>query len=112
MSAARELTLGIDEGTTGVRAAVVDGSAAIVGIAYREIGQRYPRPGWVEQDPREVQACVREVVARALEAAGARAADVAALGITNQRGSAVLFEDGGAPLGPLVTWQDQRTRER
>jgi glycerol kinase len=112
MSAARELTLGLDEGTTGVRAAVVDGTGTIVGIAYREIGQRYPRPGWVEQDPREVQGCVREVVARALDAAGARPADVAALGITNQRGSAVLFEDGGAPLGPLVTWQDQRTLER
>lgn len=112
MSAARELTLGLDEGTTGVRAAVVDGAGTIVGLAYREIGQRYPQPGWVEQDPREVQGCVREVVARALDAAGVRAADVAALGITNQRGSSVLFEDGGAPLGPLVTWQDQRTVAR
>ena len=98
MSAARELTLGLDEGTTGVRAAVVDGGGTIVGLAYREIGQRYPHPGWVEQDPREVQGCVREVVARALDAAGAAAGDVAALGITNQRGSSVLFEDGGAPL--------------
>lgn len=112
MSAARELTLGLDEGTTGVRAAVVDGAGTIVGLAYREIGQRYPQPGWVEQDPREVQSCVREVVARALDAAGARPGDVAALGITNQRGSSVLFEDGGAPLGPLVTWQDQRTLAR
>ena len=112
MSAARELTLGLDEGTTGVRAAVVDGSGAIVGLAYREIGQRYPLPGWVEQNPHEVQDCVRHVVARALDAAGAHAGDVAALGITNQRGSSVLFEDGGAPLGPLVTWQDQRTLAR
>jgi glycerol kinase len=112
MSVARELTLGLDEGTTGVRAAVVDGGGAIVGLAYREIGQRYPRPGWVEQDPRNVQDCVRHVVAKALDAAGAHASDVAALGITNQRGSAVLFEDGGEPLGPLVTWQDQRTIAR
>ncbi|MBM4244520.1 MAG: glycerol kinase [Deltaproteobacteria bacterium] len=112
MSPARELTLGIDDGTTGVRAAVVDGSGAIVGLAYREIRQRFPHPGWVEQDAREVQGCVLEVVTRALGAARARAADVAALGITNQRGSAVLFGDGGAPLGPLVTWQDQRTRQR
>lgn len=112
MSAPRELTLGLDEGTTGVRAAVVDGTGAIVGLAYREIGQRYPQPGWVEQDPREVQGCVRDVVDRALAAAGAAAGDVAALGITNQRGSSVLFEDGGAPLGPLVTWQDQRTLAR
>lgn len=112
MAAARSLTLGIDEGTTGVRAAVVDGAGAIVGLAYREIAQRYPRPGWVEQDPREVQDGVRLVVAQAIDAAGARPSDVAALGITNQRGSAVLFEDGGAPLGPLVTWQDQRTLAR
>lgn len=112
MTAVRDLTLGIDEGTTGVRAAVVDGSGAIVGLAYREVTQRYPQPGWVEQDPREVQDGVRIVVAQALDAAGVQASDLAALGITNQRGSAVLFEDGGAPLGPLVTWQDQRTLAR
>lgn len=112
MSGARDLTLGIDEGTTGVRAAVVDGSAAIVGLAYQEIQQRYPRPGWVEQDADEILASTRDVIARALAAAGATPSDVAAVGITNQRGSAVMFEDGGKPLGPVVAWQDQRTRER
>lgn len=109
---ARELTLGIDEGTTGVRAAVVNGDAAIVGLAYREIQQRYPQPGWVEQDPREILSSTGTVIEDALAAAGVRPDDIAAIGITNQRGSAVLFEPGGAPLGPLVPWQDQRTRER
>jgi glycerol kinase len=110
--AAGELTLGIDEGTTGVRAAVVDGEERIVGLAYREIGQRYPQPGWVEQDADEVLASTKDVVAQALAMAHARPDDLAAVGITNQRGSAVLFEPGGKPLGPVVAWQDQRTRAR
>ncbi|MEW6267812.1 MAG: FGGY family carbohydrate kinase [Thermodesulfobacteriota bacterium] len=105
-------TLGIDEGTTGVRAAVVDERGRIAGLAYREIAQRYPRPGWVEQDPREILASTREVIGRGLAEAGVRPGDVAAVGVTNQRGSAVLFEPGGEPLGPVVAWQDQRTRER
>jgi len=110
--AARELTLGIDEGTTGVRAAVVNGDAAIVGLAYREIRQGFPQPGWVEQDAHEILASTRDVISRALAAAGVAAGDIAAVGITNQRGSAVLFAPGGEPLGPVVPWQDQRTRER
>jgi glycerol kinase len=112
MSTARELTLGIDEGTTGVRAAVVDGDARLVGLAYREIQQRYPQPGWVEQDAAEIQASTRDVVAQALAAAHARPDDLGAVGITNQRGSAIVFEPGGKPLGPVVAWQDQRTRAR
>jgi glycerol kinase len=110
--AARELTLGIDEGTTGVRAAVVNGDASIVGLAYREIRQRYPQPGWVEQDAGEILASTSAVIVQALAEAGVRPDDIAAIGVTNQRGSAVLFEPGGAPLGPVVGWQDQRTRER
>jgi len=109
---ARELTLGIDEGTTGVRAAIVDGSARIVGLAYRELRQRYPQPGWVEQDADEILASTKDVVAQVLAAAKVRPDDLAAVGVTNQRGSAVLFEPGGKPLGPVVAWQDQRTRAR
>lgn len=108
----REFTLGIDEGTTGVRAAVVAADGRVVGLAYREIAQRYPQPGWVEQDADEIWEATREVISRALAAARIEPGDVAAIGITNQRGSAVLFEPGGRPLGPVVTWQDQRTRER
>lgn len=112
MSAKGHFTLGIDEGTTGVRAAVVDDHGRIAGLAYREIAQRYPRPGWVEQDPAEILASTREVIGRSLAEAGIRPDDVAAVGISNQRGSAVLFEPGGEPLGPVVAWQDQRTRQR
>jgi len=108
----REFTVGIDEGTTGVRAVVVAADGRVAGLAYREIAQRYPHPGWVEQDAHEIWAATREVLSRALLSARVEAGDVAALGITNQRGSAVLFEPGGKPLGPVVTWQDQRTRER
>lgn len=107
-----ELTLGIDEGTTGARAAVVAPDGSIAGLAYREIAQRYPKSGWVEQVPGEIWSATREVIAGALADAGRTPSDVAAVGITNQRGSAVLFEPGGRPLGPVVSWQDQRTRER
>jgi glycerol kinase len=112
MSGAGKLTLGIDEGTTGVRAAVVDGDARIVGLAYREIRQRYPQPGWVEQDADEILRSTKDVIVEALAHARARPADLAAVGITNQRGSAVLYAPGGQPLGPVIAWQDQRTRER
>jgi len=107
-----EHTLGIDEGTTGVRAAVVDASGRVAGQAYVEVAQRFPHPGWVESDPSEIWERTREVVARALGAAKLQPSDVAAVGVTNQRGSAALFESSGKPLGPIIGWQDQRTTAR
>ena len=65
--ARREHTLGIDEGTTGVRAVVLHASGTVIGEAYREIGQRFPEPGWVEHDPAEVWQRTQAVVAGALE---------------------------------------------
>jgi len=110
---AREHAIGVDEGTTGVRAVVVRGDGAIAGLSYAEIGQRYPAPGWVEQDPSEIWAATRAVTSRALADAGIAPGDVAAIGVTNQRGSSVLFRAGEpTALGPVVTWQDQRTAAR
>jgi glycerol kinase len=107
-----EHTIGIDEGTTGVRAAVVAADGSIKGLAYREVTQHYPEPGWVEQDPNEIWRTTRDVVAGALAEARLSPGDVAAVGITNQRGSAVLQDDGARALGPVVSWQDQRTAKR
>jgi len=104
--------IGIDEGTTGVRAVVLRPDGGVAGVAYEEIGQDFPRPGWVEHDPEGTWQATRSVVGRALEAARIRPDDVAALGLANQRGSAVAWEAGGRPLGPVVGWQDQRTAAR
>jgi glycerol kinase len=112
-ASARDHTVGIDEGTTGVRAVVVSADGGVAAISYREIAQRYPRPGWVEQDPQAIWSATQAVTRRALDEAGLGPGDVAAVGITNQRGSAVLFcSDGAEALGPVVSWQDQRTAQR
>ncbi len=109
---AREHILGIDEGTTGVRAAVVGPGGAIRASVYREIGQRFPQPGWVEHDARELAETTVAVCRAAIAAAGLAPADIAAVGITNQRASAVAFDRDAQPLGPVLGWQDQRTLER
>jgi len=110
--AGKEHVLGLDEGTTGVRAAVVDARGQVVAESYRELAASFPRPGWVEQDPRGILEATREVAERALAAARVRPTDLAAVGVTNQRGSAVVFKSSGEPLGPVLGWQDQRTTDR
>lgn len=108
----KEHVLAIDEGTTGVRAAVVRADGEIVGRAYREVGQAFPHPGWVEHDPNEVWQRARDVIREALAAAKLEPGDMAAVGVTNQRGSGALFDADGRPLGPIIGWQDQRTTSR
>jgi glycerol kinase len=102
----------IDAGTTGVRALVVDEHARITHVAYRELTQHFPRPGWVEHDPDEiwdaVKATLAEVAARLSESGGTDA--VAAIGITNQRETLVAFDRAtGRPLHRAIVWQDRRT---
>lgn len=105
--------MGIDAGTTGVRAVLFDERGAEVATAYREITSRYPRPQWMEQDPAEVWHATREVFEGALAGARARAADVAAIGLTNQRSSIVAWDGpSGRPLSPMIIWQDTRTAAR
>ena len=108
----REHAIGIDEGTTGVRAVVVREGGEIAGFAYAEIDQGFPHPGWVEQDAEAVWSATRQVTEQAVAAAGLSLGDVAAIGVANQRGSAVLWSEAGGALGPLVGWQDQRTAGR
>ena len=103
----------VDQGTTGTRSLVVDESSAVLGEAYATHEQIYPRPGWVEHDPREIFECVLETLEEAVAAAGVSAADLAAIGVTNQRETTVLWEaDSGDPVHNAIVWQDRRTTER
>jgi glycerol kinase len=102
--------LAIDQGTTNTKALLVDRTGAIVARASRPVGIRYPQPGWVEQDPRELYRSVQEASAECL----AQASDVkpAAIGISNQRESVVVWDRAtGEPVGPCITWQCRRTTE-
>jgi glycerol kinase len=100
----------IDQGTTSTRFAVVDRRGRLVAMAQQEHRQVYPRPGWVEHDAAEIRDCCFAVVGEALAAAGLSAADLAAVGVSNQRETTVVWDRGsGAPLTPAVVWQDTRT---
>ena len=102
--------LALDQGTTSSRALVFDESGAQLAMAQRELRQIFPRPGWVEHDPIEIWESQRDVAAQALAAAGLTAADVAALGITNQRETVVVWERAtGRPIANAIVWQDRRT---
>jgi len=105
-----DLLLAIDQGTTGTRAYVFDHRAHVRGLAYRELTQHYPRPGWVEHDPDEIWETVLATAREALGAAGADAARVAAVGITNQRETTIVWERAtGRPVHPAIVWQCRRT---
>ena len=110
---ARVLILAIDQGTTGTTCLVVDDRLRAVGRGYREIRQSFPRPGWVEHDPDEIWVSVEQTAAAALAEAGVGADDLAAIGITNQRETTVVWERAtGRPVHPAIVWQDRRTAER
>lgn len=103
--------LAIDQGTTSTRAVIYDVSGRSCGSAGREVTQHYPRPGWVEHDAEEIWATVADVVPRALADAGIAPAQLTAIGLTNQRETAVLWErDSGQPVARAIVWQDRRTR--
>ncbi len=102
--------LGIDQGTTGTTALVLDGDARIAGRAYAELPQHYPRPGWVEHDPADIYATSIEVASAALADAGIDSSSLAALGITNQRETTLVWDRAtGEPLANAIVWQDRRT---
>ena len=99
----------IDQGTTSTRFIVFDRAGLIVASAQKEHAQICPRPGWVEHDPAEILTNVEEVAAAALRSGGLTAADIAAVGITNQRETTVLWHRGtGVPLHNALVWQDTR----
>jgi glycerol kinase len=105
--------LTIDQGTTGTTVLVLDGRGAIRGRGYAELPQHFPKPGWVEHDGEEIWATVLRATSAALEGARLLPRAIAAIGITNQRETSLLWErKSGAPIGRAIVWQDRRTSER
>ena len=104
--------LALDQGTTSARAIVFDAEGAVRSVAQKEFTQIFPRAGWVEHDPREIWATQVGVAAEALAHAGIQPADLAAIGITNQRETTVIWDrHTGAPIHNAIVWQDRRTAE-
>jgi len=102
--------LALDQGTTSSRAIVFDADGAVVAFDQRELTQHFPQPGWVEHDPAEIWATQLATARGALRNAGVAAADVAAIGITNQRETTILWDRAtGVPVGNAIVWQDRRT---
>ena len=108
----RDCVAAIDQGTTGTRCMVFDRQGATLASAYEEHRQIFPQPGWVEHDPLEIWHKTQAVLRRALPEAGVSQGRVAALGITNQRETTVVWDRRtGIPYGNAVVWQCMRTRE-
>ena len=102
--------LSLDQGTTSSRAIVFDHAGSIVSVAQKEFEQIFPKPGWVEHDPRAIWSTQAGVAAEVLTKANVRAADVAAIGITNQRETTVVWDRRtGQPIYNAIVWQDRRT---
>src|SRR5258708_33564877 len=103
------LIAALDQGTTSTRFIVFDSSGRIVSSAQREHRQIYPEPGWVEHDAGEIWLRTQQVMAEAVQQGGLRMADIAAIGITNQRATTVIWERAtGRPCAAATVWQGQR----
>jgi glycerol kinase len=105
--------LAIDQGTTSSRAIVFDGDMKIKATAQQEFTQHFPASGWVEHDPEDIWTTVVDTCRAALDKAGLSAAEIAGIGITNQRETTLLWDrTTGAPLHNAIVWQDRRTADR
>jgi len=101
----------IDQGTTGTTVLVLDDQAVVRGRGYSEFTQHFPKPGWMEHDPQEIWTVALDVTQAALKDAGVKASDLAAVGITNQRETTVLWDRAtGEPVHNAIVWQDRRTK--
>ncbi len=102
--------LALDQGTTSSRAILFTEAGAIAAVAQHEFEQFYPQPGWVEHDPTEILTSQMSCAVEALGKVGARPRDIAAIGITNQRETVVVWDRAtGKPIHPAIVWQDRRT---
>jgi glycerol kinase len=100
----------LDQGTTSTRCMIFDHGGQVVSVVQKEHEQIYPKPGWVEHDPKEIWDRCQEVMGEAMQAAGASADDIAGLGVTNQRETAVVWDrNTGEPVMNAIVWQDTRT---
>lgn len=102
--------LSIDQGTTGSTVLLVDSHGEIVARSYRELRQHYPRPGWIEQNPDEIFEQTLAAILEVVDNSKTAASGIAAIGITNQRETTILWErDTGTPIFPAIVWQCRRT---
>ncbi|HEX7619700.1 MAG TPA: glycerol kinase GlpK [Anaerolineales bacterium] len=105
-----KFVVAIDQGTTSTRCILFNHAGNIVAVDQKEHEQIYPKPGWVEHDALEIWECTQGVVRGALEKSGAAIADIAAIGVTNQRETTVVWErETGRPVYNAIVWQDTRT---
>jgi len=108
----KKVVLALDQGTTSSRAILFDRQGRVVHIAQKELTQHYPKPGWVEHNPMEIWGAQSGVAREVLEAARVRPQEVAAIGITNQRETTVVWDrHTGEPVHPAIVWQDRRTAD-
>jgi len=106
--------LAIDQGTTGSTALLIDHKGAVINRAYEELTQRFPRPGWVEHDPEEIwqssQNVMSEILLKSRDARGLDAQDIAAIGITNQRETTIIWDQqSGQPVHHAIVWQSRQS---
>ena len=102
--------LALDQGTTSSRAILFDAAGAIAAVAQKEFQQFYPQAGWVEHDPTEILTSQLSCAVEALGKVGARPRDIAAIGITNQRETVIVWDRAtGKAIHPAIVWQDRRT---
>ena len=112
MRAAPRFVLALDQSTTSSRAILFDAAGAPAGVAQQEFAQHYPADGWVEHDADDIWRSTLEVARAALDGAGVAATEIAAVGITNQRETTVVWERAtGAPIARAIVWQDRRTAQ-
>ncbi|MDH3907309.1 MAG: FGGY family carbohydrate kinase, partial [Gammaproteobacteria bacterium] len=106
----KQFLLAIDQGTSSSRTVIYDDRANVVASAQQEFRQIYPESGWVEHDPEEIWASVRQVTREALAKAGITIRDIAGIGITNQRETTVVWDRrSGECIYNAIVWQDRRT---
>lgn len=105
--------LALDQGTTSSRCILFDKGGNICSMAQKEFTQYYPKPGWVEHDPMEIWSSQLAVATEAMARMGVKAADIDAIGITNQRETTIVWDKGtGQPVYPAIVWQCRRTADR
>ena len=108
----KKYIMALDAGTTSNRCILFDEKGTICAVAQKEFAQHFPQPGWVEHDANEIWDTQLEVARQALKNAGAQASDIAAIGITNQRETTIIWDkETGEPVAPAIVWQCRRTSE-
>ena len=109
----KKYVIAMDQGTTSSRCILFDQKGEVRGAAQKEFPQIYPQPGWVEHDPGDIWSTQMGVTMEAMQKAGASAGDIAAIGITNQRETALVWDAAtGKPVYNAIVWQCRRTAER